>query len=170
MSERDWSAEEYREIIRQMDGKLTATRLALTKAEELDDELTDSLNKTLEYARKLAGRRDVHSVEEVLDELQRKLTKAEGELAEVRTCIASVEIAIAPREDTADWLAQVLQVLVMESGNYRKQLQQVETVARELLAELENVRRGKLSGFLDLIQRAHALLGPQKSPEGEGDG
>jgi len=42
----------------------------LAQAQKMDDELTDSLNRTLEYARQIAGRRDVHSVEEVLDELR----------------------------------------------------------------------------------------------------
>lgn len=32
---------------------------------------------------------------------------------DVRVCIARVEIDIPPHEDTADWLAQVLQVLVL---------------------------------------------------------
>jgi hypothetical protein len=64
--------------------ELSTTREQLAESQKMDDELTDSLNSTLEYARKIAGRRDVHSVEEVLDQKQRELAELReiaGELA-----------------------------------------------------------------------------------------
>lgn len=51
-------------------------------------------------------------------------------------------------------------------ANVKARLQEVEEVARELL----NLSIGRIRGqaAIDLVQRATALLGPEKSAEGEG--
>ena len=70
--------------IKRMEQTIKALQERNAELENMVEELTDSLNRTLQYAREIAGRRDVHSTEEVLDDLQRERDRALSELAEIK--------------------------------------------------------------------------------------
>lgn len=77
----------------------------------------------------------------------KKLKPFSEEILAVRRCIGSVEIDIAPRDDTADWLAQVLQVLVSNESSFRterdralEQLHKLQEVSAALLKALKKYK------------------------------
>jgi len=110
-----------------------ALRERNAELEKMDEELTDSLNRTLQYAREIAGRRDVHSIEEVLDDLKRERDRALSELAEARKALL-VLMGQADLSMVKDCSSQVAVMVALFRAHMSQQAKECEA-ARAAIPE-----------------------------------
>lgn len=156
--------------IADLERRLDVSEKERLQIEKFDEEMNDAQNRTLEYARMIAGRRDVHSVEEVLDlipTLRSQLAEAKEENKRVHALALQSHtewLLYAPEAD------QVLATSGALAKSYIRWVNQAETI-KKLESQLAEAKTALTKLFPIAIQgvpkRGHpGPCGPEAGCDG----